>query len=126
MATVEIKYLTQPHDGTPGRPFEDFEERLMDVAAGKSDERGYSLADCLNQTDEGSPGGPAFPLGAPGIKARACRRKRLNDSYSLVATHELDKDHRTHMYQNHFQDGPAAWAYLTGLLREPSTALHCS
>ena len=46
--TVEIKYLTQPHDGTPGKPWEDFEERLLDVAAGKTDSRGYSLANCLN------------------------------------------------------------------------------
>ena len=47
--TVDIKYLTQPHDGTPGKPWDDFEERLLDVASGKTDERGWSLADCLNQ-----------------------------------------------------------------------------
>ena len=40
MTTIDIKYKTQPHDGTPGKPWEDFEERLMDVAAGVNDERG--------------------------------------------------------------------------------------
>ena len=52
MTTIDIKYLTQPHDGTPGKPWEDFEQRLMDVAAGKTDDRGWSLADCLNAIDE--------------------------------------------------------------------------
>ena len=58
MSTVDIKYLTDPHDGTPGQPWEDFEERLLDVAAGMMDkDRGWSLADsthCLNRVDEGS------------------------------------------------------------------------
>ena len=56
-STIDIKYLTQPHDGTPGKPWDDFEERLLDVASGKTDERGWSLADCLNRRnrlDEGS------------------------------------------------------------------------
>jgi hypothetical protein len=35
-STVDIKYLTQPHDGTPGKPWDDFEERLLDVASGKT------------------------------------------------------------------------------------------
>ena len=48
MTTVEIKYLTQPHDGTPGTPWDDFEERIISVAAGKTDDRGWSLADTLN------------------------------------------------------------------------------
>ena len=57
-STVDIKYLTQPHDGTPGKPWDDFEERLLDVASGKTDERGWSLADCFNRLDEGGAGGP--------------------------------------------------------------------
>ena len=59
--TVDIKYLTQPHDGTPGKPWDDFEERLLDVASGKTDDRGWSLADCLNRVDEGGAAGPAMP-----------------------------------------------------------------
>ena len=57
-STIDIKYLTQPHDGTPGKPWDDFEERLLDVASGKTDERGWSLADCLNRLDEGGAAGP--------------------------------------------------------------------
>ena len=53
MATVDVKYDTTPHDGTPGPPWDDFEERILGVAAGRTDDRGWSLADCANQTDEG-------------------------------------------------------------------------
>ena len=124
MATIDVKYLTQPHDGTPGKPWEDFEERLLDVAAGKSDDRGWSLADCLNEVDEGSAGGPAMPGGAADLRdAESKQRKRLKQSYALIATHVLDPDHRSHMTQNHFQNGPAAWTYLKDLMREPVTRL---
>ena len=102
-STIDIKYLTQPHDGTPGKPWDDFEERLLDVASGKTDERGWSLADCLNRLDEGGIGGPPMPGGAAARQAAACRRKRLKESYSLVTIHELDVDH--------FQNGPDAWDY---------------
>ena len=124
MTTIDIKFRTQPHDGTPGKSWEDFEERLINVAAGFNDERGYSLADCFNRIDEGSAGGPAIVIGnADGRKAMAHYRRRQNDSYSLLAVHELDADHRTHMQQNHFQNGPDAWDYLTGLMREPVTLM---
>ena len=118
-STIDIKYLTQPHDGTPGKPWDDFEERLLDVASGKTDERGWSLADCLNRLDEGGAAGPPLPGGAAGAKAAACRRKRLKESYSLVTVHELDVDHRSHMAQNHFQNGPDAWDYLIAIMRTP-------
>ena len=78
MATVEIKYLTEPHDGTPGQPWEDFEERLLDIAAGRNDDRGWSLADCLNRVDEGSLGGPAMP----GRRSR--RAQKRNGSPTLT------------------------------------------
>ena len=124
MTTLDIKYKTHPHDGTPGKPWEDFEERLMDIAAGMNDDRGWSLADVLNRLDEGSAGGPAIVLNnADGRKALAAYRKRQKDAYSLIAVHELDKDHRTHMAQNHFQNGPDAWDYLTALMREPVTLM---
>ena len=35
MATVEIKYLCTPHVGTPGKPWETFEDKLLDVAAAR-------------------------------------------------------------------------------------------
>ena len=43
MATVDIKFDCAPHDGTPGKPWDDFEDALMDVAAGKTDDRGSEL-----------------------------------------------------------------------------------
>ena len=103
MATVDVKYDTTPHDGTPGPPWDDFEERILGVAAGRTDERGWSLADCANQTDEGGVGGPPVPVGgAANAKALTARRKRLKELYALLYKHELDTDHRTHVYQNHF------------------------
>jgi hypothetical protein len=118
MSTVEIKYLLTPHDGTPGKPWDDFEENLLNVAAGKTDDRGWSLADCLTLVDEGSAGGPAMPGGAAANKALIARRRRLKDSYSLLIVHELDADHKRHMKQNHFQDGPAAFAYMQAACRQ--------
>ena len=87
MATIDIKYLTQPHDGTPGTPWDGFEERILSVAAGKTDDRGWSLADVFNGVDEGAAGGPPVPGGAAGAKAAAARRRRLKDAYSLLYTH---------------------------------------
>ena len=75
MATVDVKYDTTPHDGTPGPPWDDFEERILGVAAGRTDDRGWSLADCANQTDEGGVGGPPMPAaGAAAAKAQTARR----------------------------------------------------
>ena len=72
MATVDVKYDTTPHDGTPGPPWDDFEERILGVAAGRTDDRGYSLADCANQTDEGGVGGNA---------SKSCTRCCTNTSW---------------------------------------------
>ena len=124
---VEIKYLTAPHDGQPGTIWDDFAERLRSVAAGQTDKRGYSLADTMDGSDEGGPapaaGVPAIPVGAAGNVARTARRVRLRRLYELVYTHESAQDHRTHMYNHHFQDGHAAWNYLEGLMRTPPTAM---
>ena len=54
----DIKYSTTPYCGTPGPPWEDFEERIINVAAKRVDDRGWSLADHLLAVDEGSPGVP--------------------------------------------------------------------
>ena len=35
---VDIKYLCTPFDGTPGQAWETFEENLLHVASGKTDE----------------------------------------------------------------------------------------
>ena len=44
MATLDIKYLCNPTDGTPGPAFDAFEVDAMN-AASKGDKRGYSVAD---------------------------------------------------------------------------------
>ena len=55
MVSVEVKYDFTPYDGTPGKPWEDYEDRLLNSAcAAKSDDRGWSLADHINGVDEGS------------------------------------------------------------------------
>ena len=117
MATVDVKYDTTPHDGTPGPPWDDFEERILGVAAGRTDDRGWSLADCANQTDEGGVGGPPMPAaGAAAAKAQTARRKRLKELYALLYKHELDTDHRTHM-------GPGfcarRWGWVAGWRAAP-------
>ena len=123
MATIDIKYDCQPYDGTPGKPFDDFEERLLNVAAGRADERGWSLADALTRLDEGGALGPPLPGGAGAAKAAAAFRKRQKESYGLVTKHQLDPDHVSHMRLNHFQQGPDAWDYLVNSCRTPVDAL---
>ena len=73
--TIDIKYKFQPHDGTPGLAYDDFEKRLINCAAGETDDRGYSLADTFLLVDEGSAGGPALPGGGgmEAIKAVQCQ-----------------------------------------------------
>ena len=109
---IDIKYLTEPHNGTIGKSWDDFEQRLLDVAAGKVDDRGWSLADCLNCVDEGGAAGPALPVGAGAAKAATALRRRQKESYGLVSKHELDTDFSEHIHRNFFQDGAAALAYL--------------
>ena len=54
----DIKYSMTPYCGTPAPPWEDFEERMINVAAKRVDDRGWSLADHLLNVDEGSPAVP--------------------------------------------------------------------
>ena len=42
----------------------------------------------------------------------------------MIAVHELDADHGTHMAQNHFQVGSDAWDYLTALMCKPVTNMY--
>ena len=102
----DIKYSTTPYCGTPGPPWEDFEERIINVAAKRVDDRGWSLADHLLAVDEGSPGVP-MPIGnaAELRKAQMGRRKRQKESYALLATHQADKTIVGILQRDHFQDG---------------------
>ena len=69
MTTTAVKFDFEPAQPTPGTDYDKFEERLLNAASGQSDDRGYSLADHMLGLDEGSPGGPALPIGASGAKA---------------------------------------------------------
>ena len=126
MPTAEIKLDFEPYDCTPGDAFDAFEERLFNNCTA-TDDRGFSLADHLLGIDEGGPAGPAMPAGAAAnAKAVAARRKRQRSSYGLLVRHlagGTSADHITHLKQNHFQDGMAAWLYLEGMCRAAPTQI---
>ena len=53
MTTKDVTYDITPYNGTPGKEWDLFEERLLNYGA-RSDERGWSLADNFNGVDEGT------------------------------------------------------------------------
>ena len=63
--------------------------------------------------DQGAAGGPAFAGTAQQIaNQQTAKRIRDKESYGLLAKHELDRDHLSHMRNNHWQDGPSTWNFL--------------
>ena len=108
-------------DGRPGATFDVYEETILNVAAGKTDERGWSLADHLLQIDENGPLGPAYPIGAATElrKAQACFRRRQKEAYALLSTTQADANIITVLRGSHFQRGADAWQYLTATYRRP-------
>ena len=118
--TTDIKYDFLPFDGTPGQPYDDFEERLLNSAAGRVDERGWSLADPLSGIDEGSAGGPVIAgSAAEQRKAQAALRKRSKESYGIIVKHLTDASHLSHIHNNHFQIGLDSIRYLQTSCRQP-------
>ena len=59
--TDKNNYDFTPHDGRSGDSWEEFNDRLMNYAAGEVDDRGWPLADCFLGADEGGATGPAMP-----------------------------------------------------------------
>ena len=98
----------------PGKAWDDFDERLLNFTSGKTDDRGYSIADTLLEQDEGAANGPAFPVGVPAElrKAQAAARRRQKDAFSILLRHQMHPDHVKHLSANHFQDGVNAYNYL--------------
>ena len=103
--TVDIKLLFDPYDCKPGRAgFDRFKQNLINHG-GRSDELGWSLADCLLLEDDGAlnalgapvgGGVPALPAagGGPAVEnRRAKRRKRLKESAELVVRHISHADY---------------------------------
>ena len=96
--TVENKLFFTPFACQPGREaYDEFEENLLGHG-GKSDDHGWSLADCLNRLDDGAvtalgaavPGGPFLPAagGGAGVDVRRrLRRKRLKESHTCLVAH---------------------------------------
>ena len=116
--SIDVKYDFTPHDGTPGKSFEDFEDRLLNYLSREVDDRGWSLADHLLEIDEGGANGPANPnAGADLQKAIKAMRKRTKSSYGFVTKHVLDADHLKEMKTSHFQDGVGAWQYYLAACR---------
>jgi len=103
-SSSEIRYEFTPWDGTPGKPFDDYETSLLN-AGSRSDDRGWTLSDHLLGQDEGSPGGPPIPGGAAGVKATAAFRKRQKESYKIVTLHIVNRDIVDTMRRDHFQNG---------------------
>ena len=97
-------------------------EEKMSYFAGVVDDRGSSLADCLLGIDEGGPnaGAPPLPAGAAAqAKAIAARRKRLKVLYQKEYKHITDPSVKTHLYNNHFNDGPACHVYIMAISQKP-------
>ena len=108
----DVKYLFTPYDGTPGRQYEDFEEKLLNAGA-KADDEGWSLSDHFLGVDAGSLNGPLFPTApAANAKAQTAYRKRQINSYALLTQHVLDAEHVSEMRRSYFQNGNGAFLYL--------------
>ena len=114
MSRPETRHDFDPYDGEPGKAWDDFDERLLNFTSGKTDDRGYSIADTLLEQDEGAANGPALPIGAPQElrKAQAAARRRQKDAFSILLRHQTHPDHVKHLSANHFQDGVNAYKYL--------------
>ena len=63
MSRHEDRLDFDDYDDTPGKSWDDFDGRLKNYAAGRTDDRGWSLADHFSKVDEGSVNGPALPAG---------------------------------------------------------------
>ena len=59
-SNVDVKYDITSYNGTPGKPWDDFEERLLN-ALSKAYDRGWSYADHLLGNNKGSATHPALP-----------------------------------------------------------------
>ena len=113
------------YDDTPGKSWDDFDGRLKNYAAGRTDDRGWSIADHLMKVDEGSPGVP-MPIGnaTEMRKANAARRRRQKDSYAILTKHiSRCHEHLKYIRTNHFQDGQAAYDYMVAACAAPLNAI---
>ena len=127
--TVDIKIAFPQYDCVPGPACREFQRNLLQLGA-KTDDRGYTLADCFLRQDEGAaaqgtdlPGVPhvlaataAGPLPAAGAlasKARIARQKRLKDSAAFLVQHISDATVKQLLAQPQFsQNGPEMFDHI--------------
>ena len=107
--TQDIKLSFEQYDGLPGPDCRRFRRNLIQCG-GKTDARGYSIADCLLRQDEGAvlpgtgipgvaavpmPGVPAIPAGGAGVDARRkARDARVKESATWVIMHLVHEGDR--------------------------------
>jgi len=126
--TIDIKIAFPQYNCQPGREDYDRFERNLHAHGGATDAEGWSLADCLMRTDDGAvdavgnpmPGVAAIPAagGAAGAQARACRRKRLKESYSFIIKHIDNADVVRALTQpGLLGDGPLALDFIRSRCR---------
>ena len=98
MSRPETRHDFDPYDGEPGKAWDDFDERLLNFTSGKTDDRGYSIADTLLEQDEGAANGPAFPVGVPAELRKAHAASTTN--------HDRKKDQRRLLHSSAAPDAP--------------------
>ena len=115
--TVDIKLVFPQYDCVPGPACREFQRNLLQLGA-KTDDRGFSFADCFLRQDEnaaapgtGVPGVPhvlaataagPLPAGAAAQeKARIARSKRLKDSAAFLVQHISDSTVKQILAQPH-------------------------
>lgn len=120
--SVDIKLSFQQYDCVPGPKCREFRRNLLQLGA-RTDDRGYSLADCFLRQDEGAaapgtdipgvghvlaPGAPHMPVvGVQSQKARVARTKRLKDSAAFLVSHISDNTVKQLLAEPEYaQNGP--------------------
>jgi len=94
----------------------------MAYLAGVVDDRGNSLADHILDVDEGGAAAGAMPMpvgAAAAAKANALRLKRRKTLFQKEYKHISDPSVRTHLFNNHYNDGPACHAYIATVSQKP-------
>ena len=114
-STDDTKYDITPYDCTPGKAWEDFDDRLLNKCT-RADDRGWSISDHFKGDDEGGPSGPPFGGGAAEVrKGTQMHRKRQKDSYEFLTRHLVGANADAHLkfiQVNHWQQGRTARLYL--------------
>ena len=134
---VDIKIQFEQTDMVPGPKGRVFRRNTL-VHGGKSDERGYSFADCFLRRDEGAVVGPCFTpagvLNVPGVggvllapagvmiapgqgnaNATRLRRTRLKEAFRFLTAHIADDGTLTLLGDEtsiFFQSGPDSFDFV--------------